>query len=242
MPYLRALLLDLDDTLLVNDMDSFGPSYYRALLEAMRTVCPPVRFMEALQAGTEAMMRNDGRSGTNAEVFAREFLPRVGRSADEVMPLFERFYRKDFDALRTVTQVDPDARRLVELARHQGYQVAIATQPLFPRDAILARLRWAEVPDEEFHYDWITSYEVMSACKPRRAFFRTVLDRLQRRPDECLMVGDSPEADMGAGRLGIKTFWVDRNHGDDPATVRADARGSLSDLIRLIETGQVDDL
>lgn len=242
MPVVRALLLDLDDTLLLNDMETFAPGYFRALLDKMRTVCPPVRFMEALQVGTEAMMRNDGRNGSNADVFAREFLPRVDRRAEEIMPYLERFYREDFDALRRLTGVDPDARRLVSLARARGYQLAVATQPIFPRDAILARLRWAEVPDEEFRYDLITSYEMMNACKPHRAYFRAVLEHLERRPKECVMVGDSVEADLGAGRLGIKTFWVDRGRGDAPRSVRADARGNLADLIRLIETGEIDEL
>ena len=242
LPLLRALLLDLDDTLLINDMDSFGPAYCRALLGTMRSICPPVRFMEALQAGTEAMMGNDGRSGPNAEVFAREFLPRVGRSAEDIMPIFERFYREEFDGLRSLTEVDPDAKRLVALARQQGYQLAIATQPLFPREAILARLRWAGVPDEEWRYDFVASYESLSACKPRWAYFRTILDRLGRRPDECLVVGDSPQADMAAGRFGLKTYWVDRGRGVDPSSVQADARGNLLDLIHLIETGEVDDL
>lgn len=241
MPGLRALLLDLDDTLLINDMETFAPGYFRALLHAMRAVSPPVRFMEALQTGTEAMMRNDGRDGTNEQVFMREFLPRIERRAEEMEPLFRRFYREEFDALRPLTAVDPDARRLVTLARERGYQVAIATQPIFPREAILARLRWAEVPDEEFHYDLITSFEVMHACKPHRAFFRAVLERLGRRPEECLMVGDSVGADLGAGRLGIRTFWVDRGRGESPRDVRPDARGSLADLIRLIETGEIDE-
>ncbi len=241
MALLRAILLDLDDTLLINDMDTFGPVYFRALVKKMSAVCPPVRFMEALQAGTEAMLRNDGRDGSNASVFAREFLARADRRANEIMPLFERFYREDFDALGGTTQVDPDARRLVALARQEGYQLAVATQPIFPLDAILARLRWAGVPNEEWHYDVISSYETFTACKPHRVYFQTLLDRLQRRPDECLMVGDSVEADMPAGRYGLKTFWVDRGHGVDPSTVQASGRGTLADLIRLIETRQVDD-
>ena len=40
------------------------------------------------------------------------------------------------------------ARRL----QADGLQVAIATQPMFPRAAILARLRWADVPFDEFPY------------------------------------------------------------------------------------------
>ncbi len=243
MSGIKALLLDLDDTLLLNDMETFGPHYFEALLAKVSAVCRPGPFIEALRAGTHAMMVNDGTQGTNAEVFQRTFFPLVGCDPDELMPLFEDFYTHEFHALREHTAVDPDARPLVELAMAQGYQVAIATQPMFPRVAIEARLKWAGVGVDEFAYDAISCYETMSACKPRRHFFRTMLERLGRAPEECLMVGDS-QADMAAGRLGIKTFWVQRDRDDSRGMPRAayNARGSLRDLIRLIETRRIDAL
>jgi len=239
---MKALLLDLDDTLLINDMDLFGQHYFKALLAKMRKACPPQLFMESLEAGMRAMFYNDGTNGTNAEVFRQEFFPRIGRSPEELMPLFDDFYAKDFEALRQHTTVIPEARVLVDLAFRRGYQVAIATQPMFPLSAILARLRWANVSADEFHYHFITSYETMSACKPHPHYFTTVLERLGRKPEECLMVGDSADADMAAGKLGIKTFWVRRGRGAAPSAVACDAQGSLRDLITLFGTGGVDEL
>lgn len=236
---IRALLLDLDDTLLINDMSTFLSAYFKALAAKMAPLCPAVRLREALQQGTTAMMRNDGRGPTNEEAFFREFLSLIGRSRDDVMPLIDDFYANDFEALREYTRPDPDARRLVENARARGLQLAIATQPVFPRSAILARLRWAGVPHEEFNYDYISSYEGMRACKPHRAFFETILSALGRSPEECLMVGDSAEADMPAARLGLRTFLVTR----DSATadmVSVDAQGSLGDLVHLMETGRLN--
>jgi len=239
---MKALLLDLDDTLLINDMDAFGQHYIKALLAKVRKVCPPQPFLEALEVATRAMLYNDGTNGTNAEVFRQEFFPRIGRSPEELMPLFEEFYAQDFETLRRYTAVDPDARPLVELAFERGYQVAIATQPVFPLAATLARLRWAGVGAEEFPYDFIASYETMSACKPHPHFFATILERLGRAPGECLMVGDSLDADMAAGKWGLKTFWVCRRRESGPAAAPCDLQGSLRDLITLIETGGIDEL
>jgi putative hydrolase of the HAD superfamily len=239
---IKALLLDLDDTLLINDMDTFAPHYYRALLAKVAGLCPPARFLDALDKSTRAMMRNDGTNGTNEQVFAAEFFPRLPCSRDELMPVLDAFYRHEFNALRVHTAVDPLARPLVALCAEKGFQMAIATQPLFPLVAIEARLRWAEVETETFRYDWISSYETMSACKPHPCFFERVLERLGRAPGECLMVGDSPGADMAAGRLGIRTFWVDRQRGTEQERVRCDAQGDLADLIHLIETGGIHGL
>ncbi len=241
MPKIQAVLLDLDDTLLINDMESFTPHYYRALLNKMSGVCPAGAFVEALNSGVRAMVYNDGRQGTNAEVFDREFYRRLERDPHEIAPILLDFYANEFEALAQHTQPDPLARELVQLLQARGYQIAIATQPLFPRIAIEARLRWAGVGADEFHYDLITSYENMRACKPRTAYFEDVLQQLGRRATEALMVGDSPEADMPAGRMGLYTFWVDRGRLEG-ADVQSDARGTLADLYELVETGAIDAL
>ena len=51
---LRAVLFDLDDTLLYNDMEgTFLPRYFAALSEYARPLCPPEQLMDALFAGLE---------------------------------------------------------------------------------------------------------------------------------------------------------------------------------------------
>jgi FMN phosphatase YigB (HAD superfamily) len=237
---IKAVLFDLDDTLLINETEQFMTTYFRALLAYMRKACDPQRLIEALQVGTRAMMDNDGTHGTNAEVFRAQFVQRLDGDAATVLPLLESFYEREFDGLRGSAQVDPAARAAVAWAFQHGYQVAVATQPLFPLAGIRSRLRWADVPAEEFPYDLITSYEVMSACKPHPAYFRQVLEHLGRAPQECLMVGDSFEADMPARKVGMRTFWVDRGRRPLPPVVPADAWGDLADLLNMMQSGEID--
>ncbi len=239
---IRALLLDLDDTLLMNDMEIFLPRYFQSLVARVQQEMPAAAFLQALREATRAMAVNDGRNGTNEQVFDAIFFPKIQRTKSELQPLFDAFYADDFEALRSHTEPDPSARALVTLAFAQGYHVAIATQPLFPRSAILSRLRWAGVGAEEFAYAAITSYETMSACKPHPHFFNTLAQRLGCEPRECLMVGDSVEADMPARRVGCKTFWVDRDPVPRPSGVAWDAQGSLADLYTLLQTGDIHEL
>ncbi len=238
----RALLLDLDDTLLLNDADRFLSHYFRALVAKVQDVVPVGRFADALGLATRAMERNDGSNGTNAEVFERAFYARVGRGPDDLAPLFADFYAHEFEALGALTTVDPAARELVEWAFGQGLQVAIATQPMFPRVAVLSRLRWADVPYDEFPYHWMACYEEMHACKPHPRFFLEILEGLGRRPEECLMVGDSPDADMPARDLGLRTYFVDRGARADADDVACDARGDLRRLLGFLQRGGIDDL
>jgi FMN phosphatase YigB (HAD superfamily) len=239
---IKAILCDLDETLLINDMEQFAPPYYQALIHKIEPICTKGAFIEALNKATRAMMRNDGKNGTNAEVFAAEFFPRLDCEPAEIMAMLTEFYRTDFELLREHTAVDPHARELMDLLFERGYQVAITTQPLFPIEAIEARLRWAGVPADRYTYDLITSYEKMRACKPHPAFFRDVLQALGRQPHECLIAGDSIHADMPARDLGIKAFWIDRDREPRPRRVPSDDQGTLADLITLVKTGEIDEL
>ncbi len=237
---IRALLLDLDDTLLLHDIDVFAEQYFRALTDKVAHLCPTLVFMEAMDIAMRAVWRNDGSNGTNADVFGEAFFARLDCSPDVLMPLFDEFYAHDFDALQPYTRPDPDARALIELATQRRYQIAIATQPVFPLPAILARLRWAGVGAETYQYDYVASYDTMRACKPHPHFFESLMALLGRQPSECLMLGDSVEADMPARNLGIKTFWVNRQ--GLPVQTPCDAHGTLRNLITLIETGEIDAL
>lgn len=237
---INALLLDLDDTLLINDMALFMEPYFRALAKCMAPLIPMERLMPAILQGTKAMQANDGANGTNAEVFTETFFRQVDTPPDVLMPAFEAFYQQEFQALASLTEPDPMAEAVVNGALAQNLQLVIATQPLFPLIAIEARLAWAGVGTDRYAYDMITSYEIMRACKPHPAFFAQVLETLGRQPQECLMVGDSVTSDMPASRMGIKTFWVDRGRGE--SYDGADAQGSLRDLCELLESGAIHEL
>jgi HAD superfamily hydrolase (TIGR01549 family) len=175
---------------------------------------------------------NDGTGLTNEEAFAAIFYPGVGYERAELEPVFEQFYADEFPKLRALTQPIPEARPLVEWACEQGLQVAIATNPIFPRVAIEERLAWAGAPVTECDYALVTVYEEMHATKSHPAYYREVLSLLGRQPDECLMVGDHWERDIApAASVGIPVYWIagsDKARPDDGVTLTG--QGSLADL------------
>ncbi len=60
-------------------------------------------------------------------------------------------------------------------------------------------------------FDHVITSEGVRAYKPRARIFEVALDRLRMEPDQVVHVGDSLTADVeGAGRLGIRTVWVNR--------------------------------
>jgi HAD superfamily hydrolase (TIGR01549 family) len=233
----KALLLDLDDTLLVNPVSSFIPAYFDLLSRYAERVIDPDLLLPELMRGTAAMQANDGTGPTNEEAFAAVFYPAVGHPEEELKPVFEEFYAREFPKLRRLTQPIPEARDLVEWAFGHSLQVVIATNPLFPSMAIEERLRWAGVPVSEFPYALVTSYEVMHAAKPNPAYFREIVDHLGRQPEECLMVGDDWEIDMvPASSVGIPAYWIAEPETKPPSTEGAAvAQGTLVELWAEVE-------
>ena len=54
-----TLLVDLDDTLLTNDMDVFIPVYLKALGEHLSHIVEPEKMVKALLHSTNLMLTND---------------------------------------------------------------------------------------------------------------------------------------------------------------------------------------
>jgi FMN phosphatase YigB (HAD superfamily) len=228
---LKAVLFDLDDTLLGNAMDTFLPAYFQALTRYLDHLIPPERLMADLMQATKVMNGDHNRALTNAEAFASAFYPALGRDRATVESAFERFYAEEFPRLRRLTRRRPEARSLVASALEQGLQVTIATNPMFPRVAVEERLAWAGVPVEEFDYALVTTFENMHATKAHLSYYREILEKLGRRSGECLMVGDSWRMDIvPASAVGLPVYWVteeDELPSPKPSLV---GRGTLVDL------------
>jgi FMN phosphatase YigB (HAD superfamily) len=108
----------------------------------------------------------------------------------------------------------------VKLCLELGLKVAIATNPIFPRDAVAERMRWAGIDDLRVHV--VTTYEDMHATKPHTAYFSETATMLGVKPTSCVMVGDDRMLDMPAADVGMRTFYVGRDRG-----VPSDWRGTL---------------
>ncbi len=69
---------------------------------------------------------------------------------------------------RPEEKIPPEAREVVQKLFDLGLRVVIATNPIFPKDIMYERLRWAEV--EDLPFDLVTSYEDSHYAKPNPPF------------------------------------------------------------------------
>lgn len=233
---IRTLLFDLDGTLLDADMEVFLPAYLKSLAPRWARVMPPQKFAADLLAATEAMVRNQDPGRTNQDVFIADFFPRTGLDPDQWMPVFDDFYRTDYLRLRQLTAPRPIARPLVEAALAQRYEVVIATNPVFPRIAIDARLEWGNL--EGLPFRLVTSFEVMHFCKPNPRYFAEILEQVGRRAEECVMIGNDATEDMVACRVGLKTFLTQEGRvGQASESCPPTWEGTLEDVLERVCSG-----
>ncbi|MEZ4590306.1 MAG: HAD family hydrolase [Chloroflexota bacterium] len=206
---LKAILFDLDDTLLGNDMDRFLPGYFDLLGRFAEKYLPRDQFLPELLASTEAMIRNVDPALSNRDVFWQTFEQRTGLDSAELELFFEQFYRNQFLQLEGRTEKRPFAAQLVQFCFDHNLEVVVATNPLFPLIAIEARLAWAGLPVDQYNFALVTGYENMHAAKPQPAYYTEILQKIGCAPAEALMVGNDWEADILPARsVGIQTYWL----------------------------------
>ena len=232
---LRTILFDLDGTLVHFEFDDFLKAYLGAISSKVAQLVDARVFVAQLLASTEQMVRSVDPGKTNRDVFVDHFFPKLGRTEDELMPIFDAFYDEDFPSLRDTLSVEPHplARPMLEGLIDRGYEVVIATNPIFPAVAIEERMRWGGL--DGIPYRHVTSYETSHFCKPNTEYYAEILNVVGRSPHECMMIGNDTCEDLVAGELGIITYLgedyiLDRG----PYRGSPDRRGRFEDLAQFL--------
>lgn len=227
----NTILLDLDGTLLPIDMDEFLESYFKIITAHFINDFDSDIFMKSLFSATDDMINNNG-SSYNAEVFKNSFFNLVDVDDEKyIMDKFEKFYKEHFPGLKEEITIDRFAERLVKDLENKGYNLVIATNAVFPREAIEERLHWINLNPDDFIF--ITSYENMHYCKPNLDYYQEILDNIEVPAEKCIMVGNDRQEDMIAGELGIQTllvtdFLIDRS---EDSGIDVDWKGTREQLL-----------
>ena len=220
---MKAVFFDLDGTLLGMDMETFVMGYLKELCKMAAPLGYEAKALnDAMWACTGTMIKNDG-SATNKERFWTEFAKIFGEKVYEDKPTFDKFYANEFHRVKDVCSGDGEAARAaVAAAREWADVVVLSTNPIFPRTAVESRLSWVGLKAEVF--DYITTYENSTLCKPNPAYYHEIMGKLHLKAEDILMVGNDMQEDMLASRgAGItKQYFVTDcaiNRDDTPATM-----------------------
>lgn len=230
---INTILFDLDGTLLPMDQEKFVNGYFKMLAAKLAPYgYEPQQLINAILAGIEAMIKNDG-SQLNEDAFWKRFVEIYGDKVLADKPVFEDFYKNEFQDARSFCGFNPKAAETVRLLKDKGYRVVLATNPLFPSIATESRIRWAGLEPSEF--DLYTTYENTSYCKPNLDYYRDILKRINCRPEECLMVGNDVGEDMVVEALGMQAFLLtDCLINTQKKDITAYPHGSFEQLLSML--------
>lgn len=230
---IRAVLFDLDGTLLRIDTARFLEAYIRLLADWFSSRVPRDRFIAALLAATQQMMRKRSATRTLKEVFDDSFYPAVGLSAESTAEPLRAFYAQAYPTLATMASADPAARQAVAAVLERRLTAVLATQPIFPAVAVRQRMAWAGIADLPFAL--VTSYETSHFCKPQPEYFHEVAGAVGCAPGECLFIGNDAVEDTAARQVGMETYLV-TDYLTNPTRITAppDRMGSLRTLPGLL--------
>ncbi len=230
-----TLLLDLDDTLLVNPINTFLPGYLKLLGKHLMTFVAPDQMVQQLLTATQKMVENNTAERSLEQSFDEAFYPSIGKTKEELRSALEQFYDEVFPELQTLTQPRVEAQKMIQQASAQGHTLVVATNPLFPMKAILHRINWSGMGD--VHFSLITAYERFHFAKPNPAYFAEILAQAGWPDQPAVMIGNSLEDDlMPAAKLGIPGFWVTDQTDSLPAGLPVmSAKGSMEDAAKWIQ-------
>ena len=200
---LKAVLFDLDNTLILFEEEKFLMGYYPVLSARFAGLFPDGQFAESLMKATVVLRNNDG-SKSNRELFLGAFCEGLNVSRDDVWSRFEQFFSLDFDMFKDSVTAAPGAEEAFRHVKERGLKIVVATNPIWPLVVQKKRLIWAGLG--AVGIDLITHIDNMSFCKPHLGYFRQICQLIGVKPGECLMVGDDPANDMVAAKAGMRTF------------------------------------
>ena len=201
---IKAVLFDLDATLLPMNQDEFLGMYFKLLANRMAKYgYDPKQVIDGVWKGSYAMIKNDGVK-INEEVFWKSFAEVVGERVIDDRYIFDEFYASEFCDTKQLCGYTPKANDVVKKLKKAGVRVVLATNPLFPDVATLKRMEWAGLDAEDFEF--YTTYENVGYCKPNPKYYAFIADKLGIPPENCVMVGNDVSDDMSAKAIGMQVF------------------------------------
>lgn len=209
------LFIDLDGTLLVNPVDRFLKEYFYLVNQTFQDLNDSEKITKVLVSATQAMISNKQPDLILEEVFNNVFYPSINEDPVLIKTKVDRFFSDIFPSLKYLTSPKVGAYEFIEKARKAGFQLIIATNPLFPRIAIEERLEWAGLSVHEIQFEWISSIENSHFSKPSPAYFAEILAHLGYPDEPVIVIGDNYEQDIiPAIKLGLPAFWTPETPDD----------------------------
>lgn len=211
---IKAVLFDLDDTLLDLNLTAFVARYLSGEAKLLGEISgePYVRTMAAL---THAAMAVDSQKRTddltNKELFDEYVRRACGIPLDDpviadAVECYERTVVPTFRDGLVQARPRPGVPEAMAAVNDLGLIAALATNPLFSLACDEVRMEWAGVRAEDFAA--ISTWDNSTRAKPSARYYQEFCAGLGLAPEECLMVGNDIKRDFPRPDIGMPTAYV----------------------------------
>ena len=185
---IKAVLFDLDDTLLDINFTAFMTRYVAGLSGLLGDISrTPAPLMGVPFTRGYLAMEDDPAIADAIDCYEREFVPAMRGGIVAARP-------------------QRGGRQAVDVVHELGLTCALATNPAFSEACVEARMGWANVSPEDFVRisNWDNAYRL----KPNARFYQEFVNSLGLTCDECLMVGNDSRRDFARPDCGLRTIYV----------------------------------
>lgn len=217
---IKAVIFDLDNTLL--DFIRMKERAVAAAVEAMIKAGLDVDLEESYK---KIMHLYESHGWENQEVFNDFLIELSGKVNYKYLAAAIVAYRRAREA--SLMPYPNVSKTLTELARN-GVKIAVISDA--PAREAWLRIYYLNL---HHHFDLVLTFDDIGVRKPDPKGFKMVLERLQIKAEEAIMVGDWPERDMvGASQLGMKTVFA--RYGDTFDTVDSGADWDVDNIYEIV--------
>ncbi len=230
---IKAILFDLDGTLLNMSTEYFVEKYYKLLARDFKDVKNCELFLKGFNIGYFDMRAND-TDKTNDVIFVESLKKNYPDYTDEIYQDVSKFYQTSFNELADNLEDHSSARKMIKDLKEKGYKIVLATNPVFPRVATIQRLHWIGIDENDF--ELITTFENSSRSKPNPEYYKQISEKINVLPEHCLMIGNDVIEDLSAAKVGMKTYLVTDNlHNHSTEDYHYDYKSDLKELEKFVE-------
>ncbi len=229
MEKINTIMFDLDGTLLSIDMKEFEQIFYKSLSKFFRDIVSAEDFMKIIYGSMKTVIENREKR-TNEDVLMEALKERVLDDFPLYEKKFDEYYSSDFSLIKEAVTIRPEITEATDLLKEKGYELVIATNPIFPKIANEQRIAWSGVNRD--HFSYVSYLELNHYTKPNVAYYEEILESIKKQPEECMMVGNDVLEDMAAKKIGITTYLItDHLLNRHDIEVVADHQGDYTDFL-----------
>ena len=211
---IRAVLFDMDDTLLRLNLTAFVARYVAGASSILaRAARATTMSLGAAYVRGFLAMDDQGRmdSLTNEQVFNQVIYAQTGIPLDDpvirdLMDYYESEIVPGFSGGLVAARPVEGAREAIEAVHDAGLICALATNPTFSLACDRARMSWAGVREDDFAL--VSTFSNSTRSKPSAQYYQEFANALGVRLEECLMVGNDATRDFARPECGLRTAYV----------------------------------